>query len=62
MSKQRRLTAVCAVRISAEADRLRAELQDRTGLPANRLVESAFEALSEKLNQRTVAHISEAAP
>jgi hypothetical protein len=39
MSQQRRLTAVCAVRISAEADQLRAELQDITDLPANRLVE-----------------------
>jgi hypothetical protein len=55
MSNQRRLTAVCAVRISAEADQLRAELQDRTGLPANRLVEHALEALLDKLNQRKQA-------
>ena len=55
MSKQRRLTAVCAVRISAEADQLRAQLQDITGLPANRLVERAFEALRDKLGQPKAA-------
>jgi hypothetical protein len=49
--QQRRLTAVCAVRISAEADRLRAELQDKTGLPANRLVERSFEALKRDLDR-----------
>ena len=49
--QQRRLTAVCAVRISAEADRLRAELQELTGLPANRLVERAFKALKEDLDR-----------
>jgi hypothetical protein len=52
MQQQRRLTAVCAVRISAEADRLRAELQDKTGLPANRLVERGFEALKRDLDRR----------
>jgi hypothetical protein len=51
MSQQRRLTAVCAVRISAEADRLRAELQEITGLPANRLVERSFEALKRDLDR-----------
>jgi hypothetical protein len=59
MPKQRRLTAVCAVRISAEADQLRAELQAITGLPANRLVENAFEALWDRLNQRKTAHAAE---
>ena len=48
---QRRLTVSCAVRISEEADRLRAELQDRTGLPANRLVERCFEALKRDLDR-----------
>jgi hypothetical protein len=51
MSRQRRLTAVCAVRISGESDRLRAELQDITGLPANRLVERSFEALKRDLDR-----------
>jgi hypothetical protein len=51
MSRQRCLTAVCAVRISAESDRLRAELQDITGLPANRLVERAFQALRRDLDR-----------
>ena len=52
MQQQRRLTAVCAVRISAEADRLRAELQEITGLPANRLVERSFQALKADLERR----------
>jgi hypothetical protein len=52
MKQQRRLTAVCAVRISAEADRLRPELQEITGLPANRLVERSFQALKADLDRR----------
>ena len=48
---QRRLSVSCAVRISEEADRIRAELQDRTGLPANRLVERSFAALKRDLDR-----------
>ena len=51
---QRRLTVSCAVRISEEADRIRAEHQDRTGLPANRLVERSFEALKRDLDRDDV--------
>jgi hypothetical protein len=52
MQRPRRLTAVCAVRISAEADQLRAELQEITGLPANRLIERSLQALKDDLERR----------
>jgi hypothetical protein len=61
MRRARRLTANCSVRISPKADQLRAELQERTGLPANALIERCLQALKTELDRQTGGHVPAAA-
>jgi len=47
----RRLTAALSVRVSAEANELRFQLQEKTGLDAGRLIERALEAFRADLER-----------
>ena len=47
-----KLTAALAVRISAEAEQLRRELEAAMKLPANRIVEAALRSLKADLDRR----------
>jgi hypothetical protein len=60
MKRVRRLTANCTVRISAEADQLRAELQEATGLPANKLFERCLLAFKADLDRNNGGQVADA--
>jgi|HubBroStandDraft_2_1064218.scaffolds.fasta_scaffold2556245_1 hypothetical protein len=47
-----KFSAALAVRISAEAEQLRRELEAEMKLPANRIVEAAFRRLKADLDRR----------
>jgi hypothetical protein len=47
-----KLTAALTVRVSAEADRLRRELEAEMELPANRVIEAALQSLKTERDRR----------
>jgi hypothetical protein len=60
-----KFSAALAVRISAEAEQLRRELEAEMKLPANRIVEAAFRRLKADLDRRasdTAGRSEDAAP
>jgi hypothetical protein len=60
MRQKRRLTAALCVRVSPETNDLRAQLQEKTGLDAGRLIERALEAFRADLERRRTVKLDAA--
>jgi hypothetical protein len=62
MQRSRQKTASWTVRVSADADQKRTELQERTGLTARELIERGLAAFEAELDRQTSEQAPAAAP